>query len=69
MHSRRNLLARIPRRGFTRNVPKVGLEYRIASNGQKDLLTGITEGRLDVVTVTLIEELIAELSQQDETDA
>ena len=63
--ARRDLVAKIPRRGITRaGGPSVPLEFKIHGCGStREILTGITVGNLDVVTCTLIDELIAELSQ------
>lgn len=61
--ARRKLLASVPRRGYSPNPtePRMPLVYRIPSCGAPEVLRLITEGKLEVISSTLIDALIAEL--------
>lgn len=68
---RRDLLARVPRRGYTRvsGPGKMPLEYKIPTSGAVEILRLITEGQIEVVSRTLVDQLIAELSTETQPDA
>lgn len=63
MDARRALLCSIPRRGYSPDpkAPRMPLVYTIPSCGSAEVLRLITEGKLEVVTPTLVDALIAEL--------
>lgn len=63
MDARRALLCSIPRRGYSPDpkTPRMPLVYTIPSCGSAEVLRLLTEGKLEVVTPTLVDALIAEL--------
>jgi hypothetical protein len=62
---RRKIRCAIPRRGYSPDptVPRMPLVYRIPSCGAAEVLRLLTEGKLEVISTTLVDALIAELSR------
>lgn len=66
LDARRKLLCSIPRRGHSpdpRAAPAMPLTYTLATNSGAHVLRHIAAGQLELITPTLIDALITELSR------